>query len=76
MVLTTRDPMTYPTGYPFEPVLLCRCWYKLLRGLNRVTKLVQMQKNRKKNEQAEPTEQLQTTPKSLIFDVNDGDQNA
>jgi hypothetical protein len=33
------------------------------------------QKNRnKKNEQAKPTEQLQTTPKSLIFDFNNGDQ--
>jgi hypothetical protein len=34
-------------------------------------------KNRnKKNEQAKPTEQLRTTPKLLIFNVDDGDQNA
>jgi hypothetical protein len=31
---------------------------------------------KQKNEQAEPTEQLGTTLKSLIFDVDDGDQNA
>ena len=29
----------------------------------------------KKNEQAEPTEQLGTSPKLLIFDFSDGDQN-
>jgi hypothetical protein len=35
------------------------------------------QKNRnKKNKQANPTEQLRTTPKLLIFDFNDGNQNA
>ncbi len=34
------------------------------------------QKNRnKKNKQAEPTEQLGTSPKLLIFDFDDGNQN-
>jgi hypothetical protein len=30
----------------------------------------------KKNEQAKPTDQLGTTLKSLIFDFDDGNQNA
>jgi hypothetical protein len=35
------------------------------------------QKNgNKTNEQAKPTEQHGTTPKSLIFDVDNGNQNA
>jgi hypothetical protein len=33
-------------------------------------------KSKQKNKQAKPTEQLWTTPKLLIFDFDDGDQNA
>jgi hypothetical protein len=51
---------------------------EILPPENQKKKLVpRTQKNRnKKNKQAKPTQQLGTTPKSLTFDFDNGNQNA